>query len=86
LALFPREQVLVLTAEGLQAAPAATLAEVRGFLGLPPAAVPASPRAVHVGREMDYGSALTADDTAFLKGVYARDQARLEALTGIRFG
>jgi hypothetical protein len=86
LSLFPREQVLVLTAEALQAEPSATLAEVRAFLGLPPAAAAVEPRAVHVGRDMDYGSELTEADAAFLRYVYARDQERLAALTGIRFG
>lgn len=84
--LFPREQVLVLTAEALQADPAATLDAVRRFLDLPPAGEAVEPRAVHVGRDMDYGSALTAADEAFLRYVYARDQQRLAALTGIRFG
>lgn len=78
--LFPREQVLVLRAEALRDDPAATLATVRRFLRLAPAGVPAA-RAVHVGREMDYGSELTAEDAAFLKGLYARDQARLAELT-----
>ncbi|MDB5476419.1 MAG: Sulfotransferase [Phenylobacterium sp.] len=79
--LFPRAQVLVLRAEALRHDPAATLAQVRGFLGLPPAAPPA-PRTSHVGREMDYGSELTAEDAAFLRGLYARDQARLAELIG----
>jgi hypothetical protein len=34
---------------------------------------------------MDYGSTLTAEDSAFLRDVYAKDMARLEALTGVRF-
>jgi len=86
LTLFPREQLLVLTAEALQAEPTTTLAQVRAFLGLPPAARAVEPRAVHVGRDMDYGSELTDADAAFLRDLYARDQDRLAALTGIRFG
>lgn len=85
LALFPREQVLVLTAEGLQADPAATLSAVRRFLGLPPNGAAVEPRAVHVGHDMDYGSELTDADVAFLRRVYACDQRRLAALTGIRY-
>jgi hypothetical protein len=85
-AVFPREQTLVLTAEALQAEPSATLATVRAFLGLPPAAASVEPRAVHVARDMDYGSELTEADEQFLRQVYARDQDRLAALTGIRFG
>jgi hypothetical protein len=82
--LFPREQVLVLRAEDLRADPAATLAAARGFLGLPEAPSPA-PREVHVGQDIDYGSELTADDAAFLRRLYARDQARLRALTGMAY-
>jgi hypothetical protein len=83
--LFPREQALVLKAEDLRADPGSVLARVRGFLGLPPGAAPA-PRDVHVGREMDYGSQLTAEDVGRLRAVYARDAVRLADLTGIRFG
>ena len=64
--------------------PADTLARVRSFLGLPRAAAPEA-REVHVGREMDYGSDLTGADVDFLRGIYARDMARLADLTGIRF-
>mgnify|MGYP001556542574 CR=1 FL=1 len=83
--LFPREQLLTLRAEDLRAAPAATLAAVRAFLGVAPGAAP-HPREVHLGREMDYGSALSAADVAHLGRIYARDQERLADLTGVRFG
>jgi len=79
--LFPREQVLVLRAEDLEADRAPVLAAVRRFLKLPKAAPP-PPRKAHVGREMDYGSELTPVDRAFLNGLYARDQARLARLVG----
>jgi hypothetical protein len=82
--LVPRDQVLVRRAEDLRADPAEILAQVREFLGIGPGAAP-EPREVHVGREMDYGSELTAVDVAHLRGVYARDQARLADLTGLRF-
>lgn len=82
--LFPREQVLILRSGDLRGDPAATLAGVRRFLGLPPGKAPER-REVHVGRDMDYGSTLTADDAAFLRGLYARDLARLKALTGLAF-
>lgn len=84
LSLFPREQVLVLTSDGLNSDPATTLGAVRKFLALPPAPPP-TPRQVHVGREMDYPSRLTSEDVAFLKGVYAADDRRLLALTGVSF-
>lgn len=82
--LLPREQVLVLRSEALNRGPAETLARVRRFLGLPPGPDPL-PRQVHVGREMDYGAGLAAEDVAFLRRIYAADQARLESLTGFNF-
>jgi Sulfotransferase domain len=80
--LFPREQVLILRSEALHADPAAPLAEVRAFLGLPEREAPAS-RIAHAAAEIDYGSELTPVDVEFLRGLYARDQARLTALTGM---
>jgi hypothetical protein len=82
--LFPREQVLVVRSEDLRADPGPVLATLRAFLGLPPAEAPA-PRESHVAVEMDYGSELTPEDAAFLRGLYAKDDARLAALTGISF-
>jgi len=84
LALFPREQLLVLRSDELRTEPAATLAVVRGFLGLPPGPA-ATAREVHVGRDMDYGSDLAPADVEDLRGVYARDAERLANLTGMRF-
>ena len=78
---FPREQVLILKAEDLRAEPDSALAQVRGFLGLETRG-PVMPREAHVGREM---KGLAADDVAWLQGVYAHDQARLFALTGLRY-
>ena len=84
LGLFPREQLLVLTSETLRGDPELALRCVRGFLGLPPAPPPA-PREVHVGREMAYPSVLTAEDTGYLRAIYAADDRRLADLTGISF-
>ncbi len=85
LRLFPRDQLLVLKSDDLRADPGAVLGQVRAFLGLPTGPSPA-PREVHVGREMDYGAAPTADDIAHLRAVYARDAQRLADLAGVRFG
>ena len=79
---FAREQVLFLTADELRAAPSATLARVNAFLGAPPPA-PVDHRDVHVGQ--DVGGALSSDDAAFLREIYAEDQQRLRSLTGISF-
>jgi hypothetical protein len=83
--LFPRRQVLVLTSDALRGNPGPVLAEVRAFLGLPPAPTPAS-REVHVGQKIAYPSKLTAADAGYLRQVYAPDAERLAALTGVRFG
>ena len=82
--LFPRGQVLLLRSDDLSAEPNAILGRVRNFLGLPVGRA-AQARQVHVGREMDYGSELTADDIGHLREVYARDQARMKALAGFAF-
>ena len=84
-ALYPRNQVLVLTSEGLRGAPAATLDRVRRFLGLSPGAAPA-PRDVHVGMDMAYPSVLTAEDVEHLRRVYETDNQCLKDMTGISFG
>lgn len=84
LGLFPRSQLLVLRSDDLRADPAEALARTRSFLGLPAGAAP-SHRDVHVGREMDYPSALTLDDIDHLRRVYAPDADRLATLTGVRF-
>lgn len=86
LGLFAREQLLVLQSDTLRADPAPVLAEVRRFLGLNPSPRPTpAAREVHVGRSMAYPSNLTDEDAAFLRDLYRRDQARLEAITGLRF-
>lgn len=84
LELFPREQVLILRSEDLRAAPGPALADVRNFLGLPPAPAPA-PRAAHVGPEFDYGSQLTTADEVWLRDIYEGDDARLRTLCGVSF-
>jgi hypothetical protein len=74
--------VLILKADDLRDNPSQALARVNGFLGLPaPGAV--EHRDVHVGRKV--GGELAADDVRFLRRLYARDMARLKALTGIGF-
>ncbi len=85
LSLFAREQLLMLRSQDLRDDPGAVLAAVRRFLGLPPGRSPRA-RDVHVGAEMDYGSALAAGDVEHLGRIYARDLERLADLTGVRFG
>lgn len=84
LSIFPREQVLILRSEDLRDDPGPGLAAARAFIGAPDAPSP-EPREVHVGQDIDYGSRLTPEDVAFLRSLYARDMARLRALTGVGF-
>jgi len=76
LALFGRDQLLVLQAEDLRGRPGEALGRVNAFLGAPPPP-PTEPRKVHVGPEME---GLGDEDVAWLRQVYARDQARLARL------
>jgi hypothetical protein len=81
--VFPREQVLILRSEDLRHDPGPSLSAVRRFIGASDAPSPA-PREVHVGQ--DVGARLAEEDAAFLRDLYARDLARLQALTGVSFG
>jgi hypothetical protein len=83
--LFPMDQVLILRSDALQAEPAPVLEQVRRFLGAPSGEAPV-PHLAHVGQAMDYGSALTAQDAAYLRELYACDDRRLTALAGFGFG
>jgi hypothetical protein len=78
--LFDPADVLIARAEDLDADPAAVLSRLSAFVGTPPPP-PIQPRRVHVGAE----APLDPADAAFLRQVYAPDQARLKALTGIRW-
>ena len=82
--VFPQDQALVLRAEDLRQDPAATLDRVRRFIGLGEAPPPPA-REVHVGQDIGYGAGLTADDVDWLRQIYARDQARLQALVGFGY-
>jgi hypothetical protein len=76
--LFDPADVLIARAEDLDANPAAVLARLSDFAGTPPPP-PVQPRRVHVGEP----APIPPEDAAFLQRVYAPDQARLKALTGI---
>lgn len=79
---FPREQVLVLTADGLREQPGESLGQVANFLEIPRGGA-VEHRDVHVGQEV--GVQLAAEDRAYLRSLYAHDMARLTSLTGISF-
>jgi hypothetical protein len=82
-ALFPREQTLLLRSEDLKRRPGETLARICRFIGAEPPAGPVAERRDLVGRDIDYPSRLTAEDVTYLRGVFAEDMRRFEAISGL---
>lgn len=78
--LFPREQMLTLTQTMLSQQPDACLRQVTEFLGVAPLP-PVAPQRLNVSR--DDGGAMTAQDAALLRDLYAEDQAEFTAMTGL---
>lgn len=75
---FPREQTLLLRSEWLRDDPAAIVARVLDFLGLPPMALPDDVNAF----EGEYERPIDPADRAALVAAYAPDVRELERLTG----
>jgi hypothetical protein len=78
LALFPREQILLLRSDRFRADPAGTLREVHAFLGLA-AHPPAAPAEAWVGA---YAEPLPAATRGKLVAVFADEIRELERMTG----
>ena len=74
--LFPKEQTLILRYENLRQQPAACLAEVCSFLGLPPLENVA-PQTVHA---RGYERSISDRERADLESVFAADLVELERL------
>lgn len=81
LAVFDREQLLVVRSEDLGGRPAETYAEVLSFLGAAPHSLPEYPRVF----DRDYGP-MRPETRAALSERFADPNRRLEELTGRRFG
>ncbi|WP_374577417.1 sulfotransferase [Phenylobacterium sp.] len=80
--VFPPSQVLIIEADDLKQRPADPLARLNAFLGAPsPAAT--DRRSVHVGPASS--ASLSKHDIALMRELYAEDNARLHALTGISY-
>lgn len=77
LALFPREQLLVVVSEELRADPAAVTAQVFEFLG-----VPADPRDEYPLRGMQTYAPMASATRRRLEEAFADQNAKLEALLG----
>lgn len=82
LGLFPREKLLFLRSNDLKADPARTLGGVCTFLDV--SALPvAAPLYANVSADRVHGDRPPPDDLAYLRALYADDQARFERLTGL---
>ncbi|MET3527152.1 sulfotransferase domain-containing protein [Phenylobacterium koreense] len=77
LGLFGRDQVLIINADDLRSTPTESLARVAAFVGAR-ARGAVEHREVHVGVHGE--REIPASDRAFLKNLYADDQARLREL------
>lgn len=82
LALFPREQMLLLRSEDLDRRPGETLARICAFIGAPPPG-PVTPRRELVSKNLDYGQQITEADRAYLRAVFAADVQRFGAISGL---
>ena len=81
LAVFPREQLLVVRTEDLGERPAETYASILSFLGAAPHALEQYPRVF----ERDY-EPMRPETRAALAGTFAEPNRRLEALLGRPLG
>ena len=81
LGLFPRDQLLLLRSTDLRDDPDGAIARICRFLEVatPPAEV--RRRAVRVAADIAYPSVLAPEDIAYLRNIYAADQARLAMLS-----
>jgi hypothetical protein len=80
LALFPREQMLLLRSEDLRADPDSVLAQVCAFLGVQEFDAPVRPRQANVGQG---AGAIDPGDAAYLRGLYTDDLAVFAELSGL---
>ena len=81
LAVFPREQLLVVPTEELGEKPAETYAAILAFLGAGPYELPSYPRVF----DRDY-EPMRPETRAALAATFAEPNRRLEALLGRTFG
>lgn len=83
LAVFPREQVLMLRSEDLDRRPDETLHRICGFLGVAPPCAPVTARRELVAKDLDYGAPISPADRIYLRDLFAPDLARFSALSGL---
>jgi len=82
LALFPREQLLMLRSEELRSDPTGTIGAICAFLGVEPPAQPLAPKVSRPAADIDYPATLSDSDVIFLQRQYADEVRRLYELAG----
>jgi hypothetical protein len=80
LALFPREQMLLLRSEDLRENPDGVLEQVCAFVGVAGFGAPVRPREANVGRA---SGAIDGGDAVYLRGLYAEDLAEFARASGL---
>jgi hypothetical protein len=84
LALFPREQLLLLGSDDLLRDPTGTIGTICAFLGVDPPAGPIAPKISRPAADIDYPATLSDSDVIFLQRQFADEVARLHALAAKR--
>jgi hypothetical protein len=81
--IFPREQVLLLSSDQLNADPTAALTRICDLIGVAPPAGTVQHRRELVAKDIDYGQSITESDIAYLRGLYAGDARRFAQISGL---
>jgi len=82
LALFPRDQLLLLGSDELRREPTATIGKLCEFLGIAAPAGNIAPKISRPAADIDYPATLSAEDVAFLQRQFADEMIRFRALAG----
>ena len=82
LALFPREQLLLLGSDTLRRDPTRTIRAVCAFLGIAPPAGEVTHRISRAAADIDYPATLSDDDVIFLQRLYADELRRFHESAG----
>jgi hypothetical protein len=82
LALFPRDQLLLLASDDLRRDPTGTITTICAFLDIAPPAGPLSPKISRPAADIAYPAILSDSDVVFLQRQFCDEVARLHSLAG----
>jgi len=82
LALFPRDQLLLLGSDTLKREPTATIQTICAFLKVAPPPGPIAPKISRPAAEVDYPATLSDSDVIFLQRQFSDELARFRLLGG----